>query len=566
IVSSRSSQHFQQAPPTSATAASSRRISTMPGLAASDLPPETLHPGDTLEYFSNAFVFGDPRGRRVAVVTKVDARKGVDYPVTLDTGDVISLTMMTKRLADRFGRLLKPDTTKWRKLRTYELAAGSCSAPSRAISLKKALEDAVKASIEAVYRALRDVPDEIVPESPQSDDFDSEDPASRPADPSSTPNIQATALPNPSEDSELLEDKAKIEEKTPSSCINQVIDLVSSEEEETMPRNDKMDAAPSDEKVKEAAAYLSTIPSRYAREKIRHQPKKRNGQWHVPRSRKRRDLMKCAITSSGNAIYHAKTVKAVKIQTLLSSPEVKSRLKNLHARRTTYPDPTTRNERVLLTEVPWPAGIEKISSCKRNGVRFPDIGKFDSCACVGDCFWDSCRNVDSATFCTPRLCNLDAKCSNAPRTLKTLRLFDSGRVGLGVYTTTDLDVGDVVGEYCGELSEFPAVVHGQPDQAVKQNSGYTLLYNAKSTKKNYVYVDALKCGSITRFISHACDPNAAFVEQQTRTRVKVLVKMIKDVKAGAQITVHYGNERWFKCACDDCWAENDNEAANSGTE
>ncbi|KUF89401.1 DNA polymerase delta small subunit [Phytophthora nicotianae] len=480
----------------------------MPGLAASDLPPETLHPGDTLEYFSNAFVFGDPRGRRVAVVTKVDARKGVDYPVTLDTGDVISLTMMTKRLADRFGRLLKPDTTKWRKLRTYELAAGSCSAPSRAISLKKALEDAVKASIEAVYRALRDVPDEIVQESPQSDDFDSEDPASRPADPSSTPNIQATALPNPSEDSELLEDKAKIEEKTPSSCINQVIDLVSSEEEETMPRNDKMDAAPSDEKVKEAAAYLSTIPSRYAREKIRHQPKKRNGQWHVPRSRKRRDLMKCAITSSGNAIYHAKTVKAVKIQTLLSSPEVKSRLKNLHARRTTYPDPTTRNERVLLTEFPGlPASRRSV--------------------------------VANAT---------------------------DGRVGLGVYTTTDLDVGDVVGEYCGELSEFPTVVHGQPDQAVKQNSGYTLLYNAKSTKKNYVYVDALKCGSITRFISHACDPNAAFVEQQTRTRVKVLVKMIKDVKAGAQITVHYGNERWFKCACDDCWAENDNEAANSGTE
>ncbi|KAG4234883.1 hypothetical protein PC116_g16964 [Phytophthora cactorum] len=29
--------------------------------------------------------------------------------------------------------------------------------------------------------------------------------------------------------------------------------------------------------------------------------------------------------------------------------------------------------------------------------------------------------------------------------------------------------------------------------------------------------------------------------------------MIRDVKASAQITVHYGNERWFKCACDDCW-------------
>ncbi|KAG3115801.1 hypothetical protein PI124_g11038 [Phytophthora idaei] len=34
--------------------------------------------------------------------------------------------------------------------------------------------------------------------------------------------------------------------------------------------------------------------------------------------------------------------------------------------------------------------------------------------------------------------------------------------------------------------------------------------------------------------------------------------MIKDVKAGAQITVHYGNERWFKCTCDDCWHGEDN--------
>ncbi|OWZ04473.1 Set domain-containing hypothetical protein [Phytophthora megakarya] len=96
------------------------------------------------------------------------------------------------------------------------------------------------------------------------------------------------------------------------------------------------------------------------------------------------------------------------------------------------------------------------------------------------------------------------------------------------------------------------MVEGQPAQAIKLNSGYTMLYNAKSVNGNYVYVDALRCGSITRFLSHSCDPNAAFVEQQTRSRVRVLVKMIKSVKAGAQLTVHYGNERWFKCACDTC--------------
>eukprot|EP00644_Phytophthora_capsici_P010917 jgi/Phyca11/104200/e_gw1.9.650.1 len=192
--------------------------------------------------------------------------------------------------------------------------------------------------------------------------------------------------------------------------------------------------------------------------------------------------------------------------------------------------------------------MEKLTSCKRNGVRFPNIGEFDPCTCFGNCFWDTCSNVASACYCTPEQCKLGARCSNAPRTLETMKLYDTGRVGLGVYTTTALDEGDVLGEYCGELTEFPAVLERQSPLAVKQNSGYTLLYNTKSVNNNYVYVEGQRCGSITRFLSHSCDPNAAFVEQQTRSRVGVLVKMIKNVQPGAQITVHYG-----KCACERCW-------------
>ncbi|KAG2783105.1 hypothetical protein PC129_g10773 [Phytophthora cactorum] len=106
-----------------------------------------------------------------------------------------------------------------------------------------------------------------------------------------------------------------------------------------------------------------------------------------------------------------------------------------------------------------------------------------------------------------------------------------------------MDVGDIVGGYAGELSEFAAMVKGQPTQSMEQNSGYTLLYNAKSVNKKYVYVEALNSGSVTRSISHACDPNAAFMELQNRTSVKVLVKMIKDANAEAEITVNYGSER-----------------------
>ncbi|ETO65746.1 hypothetical protein F444_16990, partial [Phytophthora nicotianae P1976] len=212
-------------------------------------------------------------------------------------------------------------------------------------------------------------------------------------------------------------------------------------------------------------------------------------------------------------------------------PRVKQRLADLRDRRPCYLDPDLKEIWDVLQEVQWSANIQATQLCKSNSVRFPDIGSFDPCQCNGDCFGDVCSNT------------VDIDVLNETRTLTTPKLFETERVGLGVNTTTDLDVNDVVGEYCGGLLEFPALVEGKPAQAVKQNSGYPLLYNTKSTKGAYVYVDALACGSITHFISHAGDFNGALFELQTWSRVKVLVKMINDVKAGTQIAVHYGEER-----------------------
>jgi hypothetical protein len=328
---------------------------------------------------------------------------------------------------------------------------------------------------------------------------------------------------------------------------------VSTQEDETEPLSGALDADVKTSSAKEdvhVETDTAHILNRYARAKIRHQGKDRHGV--KKRSRKRRDQAKCAVTRSGSKVHHARTVKAVSIKQQLRSPEIRARLENLKARRFMFSPPPLVIPSSHVEEVPWPPSIERVTECRSNGVAFRDIGAFDLCGCVGDCFLDVYKNVESATFCTPSCCSLDARCSNAPHTLETLKLFDTKRVGLGVFTTTALDVGDVIGEYCGELSELPTLVDGQPNQAVHQNSGYTLLYNAKSKARNYVYVDALKCGSITRFISHGCQPNAAFVEQHNRSEVKVLVKMSANVKAGAEISVHYGKERWFRCACDVC--------------
>jgi hypothetical protein len=41
---------------------------------------------------------------------------------------------------------------------------------------------------------------------------------------------------------------------------------------------------------------------------------------------------------------------------------------------------------------------------------------------------------------------------------------------------------------------------------------------------------------------------------------KGLTVMIKTVFPGTYLTVNYGDEIWFKCACDSCWVDhNDDE-------
>lgn len=135
---------------------------------------------------------------------------------------------------------------------------------------------------------------------------------------------------------------------------NTVINLVSSEDEEGTPNASisRAKTTVNEAKLLEAESYKRSIPSLYARIKIQREAKKRTGQWYVARSRKKRDLAKRTITSSGSQIYRAKTVKAVQVQSILRSSEAKSRCKHLHTRRYTYLVPTTQETRTDLNEVP----------------------------------------------------------------------------------------------------------------------------------------------------------------------------------------------------------------------
>ncbi|KAG4057138.1 hypothetical protein PC123_g7833 [Phytophthora cactorum] len=121
----------------------------MVGLSASELQAETLFPGDTVEYFSMAFVAGDPRGHRVSKVLRVD-RKDDEFPIRVDTQEMLPLTIMLKRKRDRNDVEITSDDAKWRKLRTFRLVDGEVEGETRAdrlnAGLKKSLSDAMRST------------------------------------------------------------------------------------------------------------------------------------------------------------------------------------------------------------------------------------------------------------------------------------------------------------------------------------------------------------------------------------------------------------------------------------
>lgn len=86
-----------------------------------------------------------------------------------------------------------------------------------------------------------------------------------------------------------------------------------------------------------------------------------------------------------------------------------------------------------------------------------------------------------------------------------LALFCHPTGGFGVRATSEINVGDIVGEYCGRL------VVGV--QGISQaTSGYTLELDTATDNGLTAYVESVSCGSIARFMNHSCDATCVFLE------------------------------------------------------
>eukprot|EP00644_Phytophthora_capsici_P006296 jgi/Phyca11/117022/e_gw1.32.376.1 len=151
-------------------------------------------------------------------------------------------------------------------------------------------------------------------------------------------------------------------------------------------------------------------------------------------------------------------------------------------------------------------------------------------------------------FCNVNCCPFDGKCGNG--VIESSKVFlgrKLGVSGLSVVAGEDIDAGEVLGHYLGELEHVSVSRAGRP-----RNNGYRLVLRQRPERPTHsirVSINAESMGGLMRFANHSCQPNAEFFEVANGRRTTVVVATTADVRRGEEITVDYGDDLWFVCRC-----------------
>lgn len=119
------------------------------------------------------------------------------------------------------------------------------------------------------------------------------------------------------------------------------------------------------------------------------------------------------------------------------------------------------------------------------------------------------------------------------------------RTGLGLFATAPIEKGAFIAEYSGRRIAIAAA-----DAREKRGARHMYEINGRWT------VDGSCRSNIARYANHSCRPNA----ESDVIKGKVILRAIKAIRPGDEITYHYGDEYFDRiisrigCQCERCGA------------
>ncbi|MFT5317676.1 MAG: hypothetical protein ACI8RA_000927 [Chlamydiales bacterium] len=109
------------------------------------------------------------------------------------------------------------------------------------------------------------------------------------------------------------------------------------------------------------------------------------------------------------------------------------------------------------------------------------------------------------------------------------------KIGWGLFANRDIEPGEIVGEYLGEMIEA--------DSSLK--SDYTFYYSLSSKKGSAYFIDSESSGNHTRFLNHSSNPNAVACIMYFNNLLHQVFFTIKPVSKGEEVTWDYGPLFWM---------------------
>ncbi|KAJ1951668.1 hypothetical protein EC988_003983, partial [Linderina pennispora] len=143
--------------------------------------------------------------------------------------------------------------------------------------------------------------------------------------------------------------------------------------------------------------------------------------------------------------------------------------------------------------------------------------------------------------CNPLTCPCGSYCLNRrfqKRQYAEVRLIDAGRKGFGMQALTDLESGQFVMEYMGEIV---STAQFRKRARVYQQEGIRHQY-FMSIGNNKI-IDATRKGSVARFINHSCGPNCVLQKWMVAGAIRMGIFAERPIKRGEEITFDYKFER-----------------------
>ncbi|KAL5205606.1 hypothetical protein ABZP36_033815 [Zizania latifolia] len=189
--------------------------------------------------------------------------------------------------------------------------------------------------------------------------------------------------------------------------------------------------------------------------------------------------------------------------------------------------------------------------------RIEDDGIFCSCTpsagssvtCDKDC---QCGMLFS---CCSSACKCENKCANKSfqhRTLRKTKLIMTEKCGYGVVAEEDINKGEFVIEYVGEVID---------DRTCEQRlwkmkrQGDTNFYLCEVSSN--MVIDATNKGNMSRFINHSCEPNTEMQKWTVDGETRVGIFALRDIKVGEELTydykfVQFGANQDCHCGSSNC--------------